>query len=144
LANLHLSLKHDKEATLAFTKVVEQAPNNVVALNNLAWLLREDDPVNALRHAEQAMELAPNAPEVMDTLGMLLLEKDETKRGLRLLRKASDKAPNNPNIRYHFAQALAHSGDKAQARQVLNDLLNTKQPFAEKKEARALLQALSN
>jgi predicted Zn-dependent protease len=90
------------------------------------------------------MELAPNAPEVMDTLGMLLLEKDETKRGLRLLRKASDKAPNNPNIRYHFAQALAHSGDKVQARQVLNELLNTKQPFAEKKEARALLQALSN
>ncbi|WP_269319907.1 XrtA/PEP-CTERM system TPR-repeat protein PrsT [Nitrosococcus oceani] len=144
LANLYLALKQEQKATSTFAKVVEQAPNNVVALNNLAWLLRKDNPEKALEYAEQAMELAPDAPPIMDTLGMLLLEKGEIKRGLRLLRKASDRAPKNLDIRYHFALALARNGENTQARQVLGDLLNAKQPFTEKKEAQSLLQALNN
>ncbi|QBQ54473.1 XrtA/PEP-CTERM system TPR-repeat protein PrsT [Nitrosococcus wardiae] len=144
LANLYMALKREQEAAFAFAKVVEQSPNNVVALNNLAWLLRQDDPSKALEYAEKAMELAPNTPPIMDTLGMLLLEKGKIKQGLRLLRKASEKAPENPDIRYHFALALARNEENAQARQVLNDLLDAKQPFAEEKEAHTLLQALDN
>ncbi|ADE16295.1 PEP-CTERM system TPR-repeat lipoprotein [Nitrosococcus halophilus Nc 4] len=144
LANLYLALKQEQEAVSAFAKVVEQAPNNVTALNNLAWLLRKDDPAKALTYAERALDIAPNSPPVMDTLGMLLLEKGETKRGLSLLAKASNRTPKNPDIRYHFALALARNGEKSQAQQVLNDLLDMKQPFAEEKEARDLLQALDN
>lgn len=143
LANLYLALKQEQKAASAFTTVVKRAPDNVVALNNLAWLLRKNDPAKALEYAERALELAPNAPPVMDTLGMLLLEKGEAKRSLRLLRKASDRAPENLTIRYHFALALAQNGESAQARQVLDGILDAKQPFAKKKEAHALRQTLS-
>ena len=63
------------EAKAQFQKVVELEPENVAAINNLAWLLATC-PDDSLRDGSRAVELATNAerltrgqsPEILDTL----------------------------------------------------------------------------
>jgi len=143
LAESYLSLGQSKAAETAFAKVVDQAPNHVPALNNLAWLLRKDDPNQAITYAERALKLAPDAPDVMDTMGMLLLNQGKNERATRLLQKAEERASKNPTIRYHLALALSRNGDKDRAQQILRELVEGDTAFAEKQEAQALLESLN-
>ena len=48
---------------------------NVIALNNLAYLLARDNPDEAVKLAQQAVELAPENADVQDTLGWVYYRK---------------------------------------------------------------------
>lgn len=144
LANAYLTFGRESQAKTAFTKLNELAPNNIIVLNNLAWLLRKEKPALALKYAEKAFELAPNGAMIMDTLGTILLEQNQFERAERLLRQASEITPQSLSIRYRLARALAGSGNKAEARRVLSALLGEKKPFPEQKAARSLLSQLGS
>ncbi len=139
LAKSYLKLERSDKAGAALAKVVELQPDNVVALNNLALLLREEDPAQALARAERAYELNQD-PRIADTLGVVLLHRGETARALEVLRDAAVKSPTQPTINYHYAQALAQSGEKDEARRVLKRL--ARGDFPERTEADALLSQL--
>lgn len=49
--------------------------SNLFALNNLAYALALDDPDEALKFAEKAVEIAPDEPTVQDTLGWVCYRK---------------------------------------------------------------------
>jgi len=142
LANSYLKLERKTEATAAFAKLVELAPNNVLALNNLAWLLRETNPEKALAYAEKADSLNPGDPLVMDTMGVILVQQGKAKRATEVLSEAAKKRPEMLSIKYHLAQAQAAQGDKLQARKVLQRILKDGRDFPEKHEAQAFLAEL--
>ncbi len=142
LANGYLLGKRDKEARAALSKVVEQAPDYVPALNALAWELRKSDNKQAWSYAERALKLLPESPVVMDTAGMVLLQGGDVARAAGLLQRAAELAPRDPAIQYHSAAAAARNGDSAGAKKILETLLGNKAPFAEKAEAAALLESL--
>jgi len=145
LANTYLVLKRSKEAKLILSRLAEQLPDNPLVLNSLAWHLRTDDPARAQELAERSLELAPNLAPAMDTLGVILLQQgDDLPRAVRLLKEAALQATNVPAIRYHYAQALARDGEREQSRAILEELLSQDKAFAEKEEARQLLQELSD
>ena len=98
-------------------------PGNVIALNNLAWTLGELKDPGALGFAEKAYGLAPRNPAIADTLGWLLVERGDTKRGVQILAQAAAGAPNVPAIRMHYAKALLKSGDKAGAKAELEAMV---------------------
>ena len=97
-------------------------PDNIVALNNLALALSDSGDAKASDYAEQAYRLSPYNPDIMDTLGWVLVQAHETARGTELLRAASNVSPTNGEIRLHFAKALIQAGDKAGARRELEAL----------------------
>ncbi len=109
-------------------------------------LMRGLDVIEAI--AQEVLGL----PELADRLALTkstthrlasaLVEQGDTARGLPLLQKASSQAPNSMEIRYHLAQALHKSGDKAGARRELDKLLAPGTQFAHADEARALLKSL--
>ena len=117
-------------------------PKNIRALNDLAWLYQQEKDPRALATAEQAYQLKPDNPEIMDTLGWILVDQDKAARGAELLQKAVEMAPASTAIRYHWAAALAKSGDKARARRELGDLLIKNKDFPQRLEAQALLKDL--
>jgi predicted Zn-dependent protease len=92
--------------------------------------------------AQQAIKLAPDNPAVQDTTGWILVEKGQVAQGLALLRKAIAKAPESPTLRYHYAVALARSGDKGQARNELEKLMASDQKFPEIDDAKKMLKDL--
>jgi len=122
--------------------ILKQNPQSAPALNNLAWLYYQEKNPLALEYAEKAHQLAPNDPIILDTLGWILVEQGNTTRGLPLLQKAVSSAPGASDIRYHFASALAKSGDKNRARKELEQLLASRKNFQNINEARALLKQM--
>jgi len=142
LAQAHAGRGRDAEALPLLRQLAETYPANAAILNNLAWLLRNHDPEQALRYAEHAHRLSPKDPDFLDTLGALLLERGDDERALDLLDEAHYAAPNEPTIAFHYAQALAAVERRGDARLLLRSLIQ--RPFPEQEAARQLLAELSN
>ena len=122
----------------------DKQPDNVLALNNLAYAYQQMKDPRALEIAERAYKLKSESDnaEVADTLGWILVEQGNTTRGLELLQKALAAAPKSSDIRYHLAQAWMKSGNKPKARAELENLLAADAKFPQQKEALALLERL--
>ena len=119
-------------------------PDNVLALNNLAWLLQDTAPDEALGYAEHANMLAPGVPSIMDTLGWLLLKHEKAGQAAVFLEEASRKAPENPQYRYHLALALDRLGRRAEAKPMLEQLLSDERLAGEHTRIRQMLGATNN
>ncbi len=122
LAQQHQQQKDLAAAKTGYRKVLGIDADNVVALNNLAFLLTEEKDPKGLEYAEHAHRLAPFNPNILDTYGWSLMRNGQAARGAKLLQMAASLAPGEPEIRLHLAQALAASGDKAGARKELGPL----------------------
>ena len=139
LAQTYLHTGKNPEAITQYEELLRQAPQDIVSLNNLASLYQQQKDPRALPTAERAYKLAPQNPAVLDTLGWVLTNSGQPGRGLKLLQKAIAGAPAEASIRYHLAVAYAGSGDKAQAKKELEQLLKGTQKFPEHDAAQALL-----
>jgi putative PEP-CTERM system TPR-repeat lipoprotein len=142
LAATYMVAGQNKQAIEQYQLMLQTDPKNIGALNDLAWLYQKEKDPRALATAEQAYQLKPDNPEIMDTLGWILVEQNNTTRGTELLQKATVLSPTSTMIRYHWAAALAKSGDKAQARRELADLLTKNKTFPERLQAQELLRQL--
>ncbi|MGZ9709920.1 XrtA/PEP-CTERM system TPR-repeat protein PrsT [Glaciimonas sp. GNP009] len=142
LAETYLAQKQTKAAIVQYLLVLRQEPRNIGVLNNLALAYQQEKDPHALETAEKAHQLAIDNPQVMDTLGWLLIEQGDTTRGLPLVQKASNAAPDALDIRYHLALGLLKSGDKVKARIELDKLIATGKNFANMEEAKALAKTI--
>lgn len=126
-----------KTAARYYQAVVEQAPDNALALNNLAWVGGELGDPKALSYAEKAVTLAPDDGGVLDTLGTLLVKKGDVSQGVEKLRRAAQLSPAQSSIRLHLAKALIQAGDKESARRELDALVRASGSSAETAAAKA-------
>ncbi|MFN3750173.1 MAG: XrtA/PEP-CTERM system TPR-repeat protein PrsT [Thiobacillus sp.] len=142
LADHYLKTGQNKPAIAQYQAIVQAAPDNALALNNLAWLYQQEKDPRALATAERAYKLSPDAPSIADTLGWIQVQQGDARRGLALLKQAHAKTPQHPGIHYHLAAALAKTGEPAKARTELDRLLARGTPFPEEPDARALFEQL--
>lgn len=133
-----------KDAVAQYQIILKARPQDVPALNNLAWLYYELRDPRAVDLARQAAELAPQSIAVNDTLGWLLLERGDLQEGLRLLKLASMQPQAGAEIQYHYAVALARTGAKDEARQRLERLLQQDTAFAGREAAQQLFSQLNS
>ncbi|MEO9079449.1 MAG: XrtA/PEP-CTERM system TPR-repeat protein PrsT [Rhodanobacter sp.] len=140
------SMEHAQLAPAAsqYELVLKAYPENVGALNNLAWIYAEQHNPKALTLAERAYKLAPQSPAVADTYGWALIAGNQAKTALPILMKAAEAAPKVPSIHYHLAVAQARTGDKAAARTTLEALQKSGVDFQEKQAAESLFRELGN
>ncbi|HUK59662.1 MAG TPA: XrtA/PEP-CTERM system TPR-repeat protein PrsT, partial [Stellaceae bacterium] len=137
-----LMLEHDYDGAAAqYEAVRKAAPDQIVALNNLAWIygMRHDPRAPGL--AQRAYRLAPS-PQTEDTLGWALVESGNAAGGLPYLKDASSARPDDGAIQYHYAAALNATGDEAGARAVLERVLVGTAVFDGRDDAKALLDRL--
>ena len=127
---------------LQYEEVVKLDPKNLVALNNLAWLIREKDPARALDVARKAADIAPDSPEVLDTLAVVEYLNKDYRRAERSIDRALNAQPENPSLLYHSAMIDAALEDAPQARATLEALLAAHTDFPEIADAKALLARL--
>lgn len=142
LAEVYLADHQNKSAIEQYQTILRQDPKYVPALNNLATTYQQEKDPLALEYAEKAYQLAENSPAILDTLGWILIEQGNLARGLPLLQKANSLAPEAAEIRYHLVLGLVKSGDKAKARNELEQLLATRKNFPSIDEARTLLKQM--
>tara|TARA_R110001592_G_scaffold126336_1_gene337468 strand:- start:95744 stop:98470 length:2727 start_codon:yes stop_codon:yes gene_type:complete len=130
------------EAAATYKKMLAKDADNVIALNNLAWLLREEQPEEALEFARKAEKLRPESYSVIDTLAMVQLANGKTKEARKAMDRVLRSDPSNPTYRYHSILVVAAEGDKNKAGQQLEALLAETANFPEKPEAVIFLEQL--
>ncbi len=104
------------DAERLYRRALERDKGNVIALNNLAWLiaLQEGQGGNALALVNRAIEqVGPNA-ELLDTRGIIALTMGQTNRALADFHEAIATRPSAP-LYFHEAQAQLSSGHPAEA-----------------------------
>jgi len=115
--NYEGALKYYREA-------LDADPNNAEALNNAAYLLVDhaNQPDEALKYAQRAVELRPGKVSYEDTLGWVLYRKGlYTVAVPHLEQAAAQKGSVVP--KYHLAMAYAKSGERTRSRTVLDAAL---------------------
>jgi putative PEP-CTERM system TPR-repeat lipoprotein len=125
-----------------YRRVLLKQPTNFIALNNLAWELRESDTKEALGYAKRAVAAQPRSAEALDTLAVIEFNAKDYSAAQQSIRRALEEAPKAPSLIYHAAMIDAASGDKLMARQALDTLLKSGQDFPEKAEAQDLWNSL--
>ena len=141
-ADLALRAGDFARASQQYRALLEVQPNDPIFLNNLAWALWQQKDPQALAIAEKAYAASSNNAAVSDTLGWMLVEQGQTKRGVELLEKASARAPDSRDISLHLAKAFIKDGRKEAARTTLQTLVQKAPDSAEGKESKALLASL--
>jgi cellulose synthase operon protein C len=106
-------------------------PDNVIVLNNWAWVLGKLNDDRALDVGRRALEKAPRNAAVLDTVGMLYAQKGDPQKGLEYLQQAVKFGGRSHGLRLNLARVLAQVGKKDEARAQLDSAL---------KEARTPLQ----
>jgi len=87
--------------------LVKKAPNNFLIHNNLAYAaVKTDDIKIAIKHAEKAFELAPENPQVIDTLGFISFIQKDYSKAFGYYEQANAIAPDDIGIIKHMADCL--------------------------------------
>lgn len=125
-----------------FETVVELDESNYVALNELAWMLREEDPDQAYDYVLRALELSDNNPVVLDTAAVIAYHRGEYDVAREFIDQALAAFPDEPTLRYHGAMIDVAMGRRDQAMKTLVSILEAQGEFAERGDAEQLLAQL--
>ena len=142
LAQHYLHSGDHVKSIAAYERVVADQPDDVVALNNLAWSYHLNGDPRAVDAGRRALAQGPDNPAVLDTVGWILVAQGELDEAERLLRKATATSGHSPDTRYHLAVVLTKTGRVDEARRTLEELLASSDAFASQSEAEALLAEL--
>jgi len=112
LATMYEREKQYQKANAAYRTLIEQDPKDVIALNNLAYLLavNEEKPTEALPLAERASAIAPQNPGIMDTLGWIKHLVGDDKGALKLVTDAALVMTGSADTQLHAAVVNAAVG----------------------------------
>jgi predicted Zn-dependent protease len=113
LADLHDQLGHYRDSEELYRRILRGDPNNLVALNNLAWLL-----VVRAGKADEALPLITTAvngngrrPDLLDTRGLVYLALGRTDQAVADLKEATAEAPTATRL-FHLARAHWKASDR--------------------------------
>jgi Tfp pilus assembly protein PilF len=144
IANRHLAAIYERraeydKAIAQYRAILAVEPENVLALNNLAYALaeRQRQPQEALPLAEKAYRLS-QVPDVADTLGWIHHLLGDNAEAARWLEKAVTDAPKAIDIRIHAAIVHADLNDLARARLELQAAEKLDPLIGERPEVKAL------
>ena len=124
LGNLHTVAKDYGRAKEIYEKALSVDPDAWAVNNNLAFLLSETseetrDLKRAATLAQKAMELRPDDPTVMDTLGWIHYRQKDYPAALDLLEKAAANNEDNQILNYHLGMVLFRLDRLVEAREKL-------------------------
>ncbi|MHA7924525.1 MAG: tetratricopeptide repeat protein [Marinobacter sp.] len=101
-AEYQMTSGDESGAIASYQAAIGYQPDNPVALNNLAWLLREKEPEQAINLASRAQKLAPENAAILDTYGWILHLAGRHEDAKPLIEKALDLSPDNEEIQGHL------------------------------------------
>ena len=118
LANVRLIQNRLDEAIGLFRQALALKPDDVSTLNNLATLLAEspENRKEAIRHIDQAIEIAGPQPGLLDTKGMILVFENKPSDAVPLLEQAAASPLADPRYHFHLAVAYDRAGRPEKAR----------------------------
>jgi tetratricopeptide (TPR) repeat protein len=112
-------------------RVIREDPKHADALNALGYTLADqtDRFTEAQGYIQRALDLKPDSPAILDSMGWLQYRLGNRPQAVEYLRKALKLLPDG-EIAAHLGEVLWVSGDRDEARRVWNEIL-TREPDSE-------------
>ncbi|MHC4323110.1 MAG: tetratricopeptide repeat protein [Planctomycetota bacterium] len=141
------------ESVVLYQRLLELEPDNIIAINNLAWIICEVQGKHqqALDLAQRGLKIAPKHYDLIDTRGVIYYRLGDYEKSIRDFNECIKLYPtitqSSIGTRFYLARALAGLGQKDKAIQYLNEALKLKSPTgglstADLAEAQNLLNQL--
>jgi tetratricopeptide (TPR) repeat protein len=122
---MHLAAMYDKrgrygDAEKTYRVVLTREPNNIVALNNLAWLLvqRDGDAQEALKYITTAVSGIGRRADLLDTRGLVHLATKDLDKAIADFKEAAADT-RTPTRLFHLARAYHLNKEEKRARDAL-------------------------
>jgi tetratricopeptide (TPR) repeat protein len=133
-----------QEAETAYLAAIESEPRLAVAYNNLAWMSAERRTKldEALKWAHKAVELAPQSPDMQDTLAWVYRARGRLDQAATTLEHAAKLPPKRAQVHYHLGVVYAEQGKPEKAVAALKAALAISPAFPDADAAKALLRKL--
>jgi putative PEP-CTERM system TPR-repeat lipoprotein len=142
LGDLALARKDYGDAEARYRKVLEIQPDNALALNNVAWLLVQQNKPGAVQAAERANKLMPDRAPLLDTLSIALEAENQLPQAIDVQKRAIAAEPRDGNLTLRLAKLYIKAGDKPRARAELEALGKLGEKFPAQAEVGTLLKTL--
>ena len=142
LADRALAARDYAGAEARYRKVIELQPNNALALNNVAWLMVQQNKPGAVPFAEKANQLLPGRPPLMDPLATALAADTQVPKALEVQKQAVERAPEDGSLRLNLAKLYIQSEQKGMARSELEKIERMGRKYANQDEVGKLLKSL--
>jgi len=119
------------EALDIYESVLAKVPNNSYILNNVAYILAENDKDldKAIGYAKRACEIKPDDPGYLDTYALVLYKNGKYPDGIQVARSAiqqyeAQRLPTPAEAYVHLAQCQEQIGELQQAREAYEQALD--------------------
>ena len=107
LARAHNTQADTQKTFFYYEKALEELPDDTGLMNSFAWTVFEykyrDKYEQAIRVAEQAVDIDPDAASIWDTLGWLYYENGDTAKAVTAMQKALNIDPDSEYYRDNLA-----------------------------------------
>ena len=141
------------ESAALYQQLLELEPDNIIAMNNLAWIMSEVQGKHqqALDLARKGLKIAPNYYDLIDTRGVIYYRLGEFDKAILDFNECIKLYPGitqaSIGTRFYLARALAELGQKDKAIQFLKEAMELESPTgglstADLAEAQRLLNQL--
>ena len=128
------------KASNYYQELIKTYHDNPVLLNNAAIVHRElKQYEQAATLSEMAYQLLPTNVAILDTKAWIEFYRGNVDNALALLRKANTLDYENAEVKYHLAVTLAKLNRLKEAKNYLQESVNSQQDYPEKSQAKALL-----
>ncbi|WP_228276825.1 tetratricopeptide repeat protein [Marinobacter sp. JSM 1782161] len=116
-AMLFDEMNRTEEAEADLRQILDNEPENAVALNALGYILtvRTERYAEARQLLEKALKLEPDNPAILDSMGWVHFKLGNIAQAIDYLRQAYLAFPD-PEVAAHYGEALYVNGEQEQAR----------------------------
>ncbi len=144
LGDIHAEQGNFREALQVYRQLEAKRPKDPRILNNVAYALLESkgDLNEALRKANEAVQLAPDAAAYWETLGNIHLKKGNGEQAVQAFRTLLGKGPQTAYHRYLLAIGLELNGEGPEAIREFEQALRSGLSAPVAADARARLEKL--
>ncbi|MFZ2147116.1 MAG: tetratricopeptide repeat protein [Sedimentisphaerales bacterium] len=130
LAILLYTVGRPDEVVLLYQRVLQLEPDNLIVINNLAWIMCEEQDKfqQALELAQKGLKIAPNYIDLIDTRGVVYYRLGEFNKAVEdfttCIKLYPNEAPAFIASRFHLARAFAGLGQRNKAVEHLTQVLD--------------------
>lgn len=141
LADEAMAKKDKAKAMEFYERELALNPDNLVALNNLAWEfgVEQADFPKAQPYLDKLKARKVLDSRILDTIGWILAKNGKGPEAEKFIREALNLAPDHPSYLFHMGWIQFQAGKKEEAKKYFQSALTSKIPFAERKEVEVLL-----
>ena len=130
------------QAEKYYRQALASRPDQVIFLNNLAWILSQRGDKESLIHVERANTLAPDNPDILDTYAGIVAGQGDVAKALSLQQRAVRLQPERGDLRLSLAKLQLRAGKTADAKATLGKLQELGNKFGNQEEVSRLLKGL--